>query len=226
MSSDTSPTESEHKRIGRPRRLTTPEVIDQAIRLADERGLEGLSMPALAKHLGVGTMTLYGYVKNKEDLLDKVAARLFEDLELSSHERWQEAMFSFFSGFRGAAIAHPTLARLLADGRITIPAVFDILETLFGEMIDDGVAIDEAIRLFYSALTYTIGFVLWEIPRVHLQPEGAYADQWTQLISQLDHEAYPILTGPAVETATTVASAAQFEWGLRRILNSQPATTR
>lgn len=222
MSSDTSPTgaaESGHKRIGRPRRLTTPEVVDQAISLADELGLGGLSMPALAKHLGVGTMTLYGYVKSKEDLLDKVAARLFEDLEFSSHERWQDAMFSFFSGFREAAVAHPTLARLLADGRITIPAVFDILETLFGEMTDDGVPIDDAIRLFYSALTYTIGFVLWEIPRAQLQPEGAYADQWTHLISHLDRDAYPILTGPAVPTATTVASASQFDWGLRRILD-------
>jgi TetR/AcrR family tetracycline transcriptional repressor len=229
MSSGTSPTgavESGHKRIGRPRRLTTPEVIDQAISLADDQGLGGLSMPALAKHLGVGTMTLYGYVENKEDLLDKVAARLFADLELSSHERWQNAMFSFFSGFREAAIAHPTLARLLADGRITIPAVFDILETLFGEMTDEGVPIDEAIRLFYSALTYTIGFVLWEIPRVHLQPEGAYADQWTDLISELDDEAYPILTGSAAETATTVATVVQFNWGLSRILGYQPAERR
>jgi TetR/AcrR family tetracycline transcriptional repressor len=222
---DKSPTnavEPEPKRIGRPRRLTTPDVIDQAINLADDLGLEGLSMPALAKHLGVGTMTLYGYVRNKEDLLDKVATRLFEELELPSHGRWQDGMFSFFSGFRGAAVAHPTLARLLADGRITIPAVFDILETLLGEMEDDGVPLDEAIRLFYSALTYTIGFVLWEIPRVHLQPEGAYADQWAQLISNLDPAAYPILTGPAIPTATTVATNAQFDWGLRRILDSQP----
>jgi AcrR family transcriptional regulator len=229
MESDTSPTgavEPGRQRIGRPRRLTTSDVIDQAIRLADDLGLGGLSMPALAKQLGVGTMTLYGYVKNKEDLLDKVAARLFEDLELAPHERWQDAMFGFFSAFREAALAHPTLARLLADGRITIPAVFDILETLFGKMTDDGVAIDEAIRIFYSALTYTIGFVLWEIPRVHLQPEGAYGDQWTHLISQLDPEVYPILSGSALPTATTVATAAQFDWGLRRVLGWQPAKRR
>jgi AcrR family transcriptional regulator len=201
-------------------------VITEAITLADDLGLEGLSMPTLAKHLGVGTMTLYGYVKNKEDLLDKVAARLFENITVSTHEGWQEGMFSFFSEFRTAAIAHPTLARLLATGRITIPAVFDILETFFGEMTDDSVPIDEAVRLFYAALTYTIGFVLWEIPRAHLQPEGAYADQWTRLVADLDENAYPILTGPAVPTATTVAALPQFDWGLRRILGSQPLNRR
>ena len=223
MSEDISPTVGdEPKRVGRPKRLTTAEVIDEAIRLADDLGLEGLSMPTLAKHLGVGTMTLYGYVKNKEDLLDKMATRLFQDLELPSHESWQNGVFDFFTEFRQAAIAHPTLARLLASGRITIPAVFDILESFFGEMADDGVSIDEAIRVFYAALTYTIGFVLWEIPRVHLQPTGAYADQWTGLISQLDPETYPILTGPAVPTATTVADTSQFNWGLRRVLDCQP----
>ena len=97
-------------------------------------------------------------------------------------------------------------------------AVFDILESFFADMTDDGVSIDEAIRLFYAALTYTIGFVLWEIPRVHLQPSGAYAEQWTGLTSQLDPETYPILTGPAVRTATTVADTPQFDWGLRRII--------
>lgn len=222
MSEDTSPkVGAEPKRVGRPKRLATSEIIDEAIRLADDLGLEGLSMPALAKHLGVGTMTLYGYVDNKEDLLDKIATRLFEDLEVSSHKGWQQGMVDFFSDFREAAIAHPTLARLLASGRITIPAVFDILEGFFGEMTDDGVSIDEAIRLFYAALTYTIGFVLWEIPRVHLQPTGAYAEQWTGLISQLGAETYPILTGPATQTATTVADIAQFNWGLRRLLDCQ-----
>jgi AcrR family transcriptional regulator len=223
MSEETAPmVGDEPKRVGRPKRLTTSEVIEEAIRLADDLGLEGLSMPALAKHLGVGTMTLYGYVENKEDLLDKIAARLFEDLEVSFHESWRQGLLAFFSEFRQAAIAHPTLARLLASGQITIPAVFDILESFFGEMTDDGVSIDEAIRLFYAALTYTIGFVVWEIPRVHLQPTGAYAEQWTGLISQLDPEIYPILTGPAVRTATTVAETSQFNWGLRRILDCQP----
>lgn len=73
--------------------------------------------------------------------------------------------------------------------------------------------------MFCSALTYAIGFVLWEIPRAHLQPEAAYADQWVDLISQLDNTKFPILTGPATQTAVTVASSSQFNWGLTRIVN-------
>ena len=208
------------QRVGRPRRLTTDEVVNAAVEIADEGGLESLSMPSLARHLGVGTMTLYGYVQNKEDLLDRMAARLFDGLQTRERQDWREGLFAFFADFREAALAHPTLARLLATGRITIPAVFDILESFFQDMKGDGLSVDEAVRIFYAGLTYTVGFVLWEIPRVHLQPPDAYADQWADLVARLDAADYPMLTGPALPIATTVASTTQYEWGLHRILDT------
>jgi hypothetical protein len=86
-------------------------------------------------------------------------------------------------------------------------------------MTHDGAPIEEAVRTFYAALTYTIGFVIWEIPRAHLQREEDYAEQWASSLSQLDPEKYPVLTGPAAKVAPTVASAQQFYWGLNRIIN-------
>jgi len=117
-------------------------------------------MPKLARHLGVGTMTVYSYVDNKQDLLDKMAARIFAGLVIADGEDWQSQLEAFFSDFRTAALAHPTLAGLLASGHVTIPAVFDILETLLTRMTDDGIPIENAARTFYAALTYTIGYVL------------------------------------------------------------------
>lgn len=206
------------RRVGRPRRLTTEVIVTAAIDLADESGLETLSMPKLAKRLGVGTMTLYGYVQNKEDLLDKIAEQIFQGLRPPTDDDWRQGLSTFFSEFRMAALAHPTLAQLLPTGRITIPAVFEILETAFRQMTDDGVRIEDAIRTFYAALTYTIGFVLWEIPRAQNQTEADYADQWAGLLSQLDPVQFPVLTGVAAGVAPTVASTEQFDWGLNRIL--------
>lgn len=207
-------------RVGRPPRLTTNEIVTTAIELADEHGLEGLSMPKLAKRLGVGTMTLYGYVENKDDLLDRIAERIFQGLGLPRHEDWQQGAIQFFSDFRTAALAHPSLAQLLATGRITIPAVFEILETFFQQMTDHGIPIEHAVRTFYAGLTYTLGFVLWEIPRAHIQAERDYVGQWTDLLSQLDPDQFPVLTGVAAGVAPTVASTEQFEWGLGRIVTN------
>lgn len=213
-------TEQARPRVGRPPRLNTDKVVDAAIEAADEHGLDGLSMPKLARHLGVGTMTVYSYVENKQDLLDRMAARIFATLTIADAEDWQTQVEAFFTDFREAALAHPTLAGLLASGRVTIPAVFDILETLLTKMNEDGISIDEAVRTFYAALTYTIGYVVWEIPRAHLQPEAAYEDQWADLISHLDPATYPTLAGPAATVAPTVASSRQFTWGLKRVLGT------
>ena len=115
MSSDhqETPPEPEARRAGRPPRLTAAEVVDAAIELADREGLAALSMPKLARQLGIGTMTVYGYVTNKEDLLDQMAARIFEDLSFTETEGWQRGMTAFFTDFRDAAFAHPEAARIL-----------------------------------------------------------------------------------------------------------------
>lgn len=207
-------------RVGRPRRLSTDEIVATAIELADEQGIEGLSMPKLSKRLGVGTMTLYGYVESKDDLLDRIAGRILQRLQLPDHDDWQKGLFRFFSDFRAAALAHPTLAQLLPTGRITIPRVFDILETYLQQTTGDGVPIEDAVRTFYAALTYTIGFVLWEVPRARSQTEADYADQWAGLLSQLDPDQFVVLTGTAASVVPTVASTVQFDWGLRRILTT------
>jgi len=132
-------------------------------------------------------------------------------------------MVAFFVDFREAALAHPSLGSLLATGRITIPAVFDILEALCRSATDDGLTIEQAFRTFYGALTYTLGFVLWEIPRAHLQPESTYRTQWVDLLSHLDPEAHPLMTAaPTFEVAPTVVSNDQFMWGLTQLIGVDP----
>lgn len=226
MSSDHQETPSEPgaRRVGRPARLTAAEVVDAAIELADSEGLEALSMPKLAKQLGIGTMTVYGYVENKEDLLDQMATRIFEGLSFTETLGWQRGMSRFFSDFRSAALVHPTLARLLATGRVAIPAVFDILEKVLKEANEYEIPIDEAVQVFYTGLTYTIGFVLWEIPRTHLQDEAQYIDQWADLISKLDPTQHPLVTGPGASVLPGVASARQFHAGLARIIAGRSST--
>jgi AcrR family transcriptional regulator len=204
--------------------LTVEGLVDAAIGLVDENGLEDLSMPKLARRLDVGTMTLYGYVANKQDLLDRMAARVLDGIELPDSGPWEHRLTMFFSRFRRAALAHPTLSGLLATGRITIPKVFDTLETLSQAMIEAGFSADAAIRTFYSALAYTLGFVIWETPRTRLQPESDYRAEWNRLLDQLDPDRYPVLTGPVRDRLATVASDEQFEWGLAFILRIEHST--
>src|SRR5256885_14776358 len=67
----------------RPRgSLSREQVVEAALALADQEGLEPLSMQNLARRLECGVMTIYGYVDSKEDLLDAIALRGLSDLRL------------------------------------------------------------------------------------------------------------------------------------------------
>lgn len=62
------------KTAGRPRRLTTEQLLETAIAI----GLEGLTMSAVARRLGVSITVLYGYVSSREELVRLAASYALE----------------------------------------------------------------------------------------------------------------------------------------------------
>ena len=68
--------------MGRPARIDRGQVLAEALALADEEGLEALTMTALAERLGVTPMALYRHVANKADLLDGVVEVLLTEFPL------------------------------------------------------------------------------------------------------------------------------------------------
>src|ERR1700733_10640532 len=63
------------------KRLSRARVLDAAVALADEIGLEAFSMRGLAQELGVVPMALYKHVGNKEELLDDMVDIVFSEME-------------------------------------------------------------------------------------------------------------------------------------------------
>ena len=73
--------------------LSSARVLQAAVALADEAGLEAFSMRGLAQGLGVVPMALYKHVANKEELLDGMVDIVFSEIELPSEELdWRSAM--------------------------------------------------------------------------------------------------------------------------------------
>ncbi|MGA7910125.1 MAG: hypothetical protein WCC30_01040, partial [Candidatus Dormiibacterota bacterium] len=60
---------------------------------------------------------------------------------------------------------------------------------------------------------YTIGFVAWEIPRTHRQPQAAYASSWRREFASLLPADFP-LAGQVLDDLGQVAGEEQFEVGL------------
>ena len=73
--------------------LSRERVLRAAIDLADERGIESLSMRELGRRLEVEAMSLYNHVANKDDILDGMVDLVVSEIDLPSDTvDWKEAM--------------------------------------------------------------------------------------------------------------------------------------
>lgn len=201
--------------------LSRPQIVEAALALIDEEGLGALTMPRLAADLGVGTMSLYRHVEDKDDLLDSVAARILNGVAVppGAPDDWEGRVVGYLRAVRREAFSHPALALMLGDRGLTVAPLLEQLETIHGILRAAGFSDVDAVRAFYSLVTYTLGSFMWELPRVHRQPTGAYAAAWDRLVDGLDRQAYPNLVELRQELATA-ASAEQFEYGLDHMVAS------
>src|SRR5215216_7090429 len=96
--------------------LTPQMVVERALVLADSEGLEAVTIRRLAKELGVTPMALYWHFRSKDELLDGMAASIFEEVDLSvdASVGWQEQLRAMLGSMLGVLRAHPFIAILLS----------------------------------------------------------------------------------------------------------------
>lgn len=85
------------------------QIVDAAVALADAEGLEAASMRRLAEQLGLGTMTLYSYVCDKDELLDLMRDEVSRAMLVPEPlpDDWREALREIAVRTRRALEAHP-----------------------------------------------------------------------------------------------------------------------
>ena len=100
----------------RPKRqtLTRDRVLRTALDLADERGIDSLTMRELGQRLGVDAMSLYNHVDNKDDLLNSIVDLVVTEIDLPTGEDdWAEAMRIRARSARQAFARHPWASQLV-----------------------------------------------------------------------------------------------------------------
>jgi len=208
------------RRRRRPRgSLTRQRVVEAALELADRDGLDALTMPTLATRLECGVMTLYGYIDNKEDLLDAVALRGLADLRLPRPlpSEPSEVLLAWGRALRATLLAHPSMPLIFLSRAVIGPGIFQGIEALLGVLGRCGVHSTAGLHAIHAVLIYATGFVAWELPRTRKQPEAAYAAQWRREFASLPPGDFPITAGIQDELPRIVG-AEQFELGLQALV--------
>jgi TetR/AcrR family transcriptional regulator, tetracycline repressor protein len=199
--------------------LTRDQVVEAALALADQDGLEALSMPTLARRLDCGVMTIYGYVDRKEDLLEAIGQRGLRDLQLPQPLpiEPQAILNSWGKALRLTLIEHPSLPVVFLSHEVIGPGIFQGLEVLLRALDRGGMPAAAGVRAIYAVVTYTTGFVAWEIPRTHRQSQAAYAAKWRREFATLPPADFPMV-GSVLEDLAQVADEEQFELALAALV--------
>ncbi|GAB2801652.1 TetR/AcrR family transcriptional regulator C-terminal domain-containing protein [Actinoallomurus bryophytorum] len=196
--------------------LDRETVLDTALRLIDEVGLDGLSLRRLAKELGVQAPALYWHFASKQDLLDHLAAAAVERADRGSSGRpepgqsWDEWLAEGMRIRRRTMLAHRDGARLAAGNRPTADSLPRIERTL-SVLVEAGFDPQDAVRAIIVLGHYVSGFAL---------DEQADPEREDDAPPALDPGELPLL---AAGGAVALDRDTLFEYGLQRMLDGMRA---
>lgn len=200
--------------------LSRAAVARAALELLDRDGLDALSMRRLADELGVGTMTLYGYFRNKGELLDAVVDSAVSDADAPAlRGGWKEQLRSHVLNARRSLQRHPSLVELRVRRPVLRPEALRFSETALGILRGAGFDVREGTAAFRLLFTYTFGFAA-------LSPAGSTEDDRRAAqaaLVALPPEEYPALTEAREEATRAMGGDEVFEYGLDRILDGLEA---
>ena len=213
--------------------LSKERVLRAAVALAARDGMDSLTMRKLAAELGVGVMTLYYYVPNKDDLLDGMVDIVFSEIDVPSTDRdWRTAMRQRAISTREALTRHGWAVGLMESRMTPGPASLRVHDAVLGCLREAGFSIEMAIHAYSVQDAYIYGFALQEksLPFETVEESAAVAEAQVREFAELAEERqfatlaeeFPYLAeivGGHV-ASVGVDFAKEFEWGLDLILDA------
>jgi AcrR family transcriptional regulator len=213
----TRATEADPTRAPRPPRipLSRERVLHAALALADEHGLEAVSMRRLGQALGVEAMSLYKHVADKEAILDGLVDLVMDEVEVPHPGLpWREAIRRSAISMHAAMRRHPW-AGLVMESRINPgPARLRYLNAVVGVLRGAGFEPPMIARAFMALDSHTYGFTMQELS---LPIDAVGGPELSAMMAGV-FEPYPNLVVMA-ELAASGAPMLDFEFGLDLLLD-------
>lgn len=223
---------------GRRAPRSRDDIAQAAIAVADAEGIEAVSMRRVAAELGLGTMSLYHYVRSKDELLDLMSdgimgGQLVDDAELG--HGWRAGLTAIAHATRRNFERHPWMAEAMRPRPSTVPGpnAMRHVDQSLAAVADTGADVQMQMELIAAVDDYVIGFVV-RSQRFAEEEEQAADEDWMQALfdhlrGRIESGDYPHLqraleanraAGRSDEDLARMAVDEQrFERGLERLLD-------
>ena len=200
--------------------LSRDRVMGGAIALADEEGIEALSMRKLGQALGVEAMSLYNHVKNKADILDGIVDMVVSEFELPQPGTdWKTAIRRTAITAHEVLVQHPWAASLMLSPARMSTARLRYMEGILGSLREGGFSAEMTHHAYHALDSHISGFTLWQ---VHFQFDTKEAhDIAANFLGKLDPDTYPYLLEHTKEHMKEARpeDEGEFAFGLDLILD-------
>lgn len=173
--------EAHHERLARRRPraggLTVERVVDEAVRLVDDHGLEALTVRRLAASLGTSSATLYRHVASVDELLVLVVDHVIGEIDLpATGTGSRDAVVELAERFRHVLLRHPEVVPTLRAAPLLGPNANEAAQRGLLLLLELGLPVDIAVPGVLSFIDFILGSVFFDTP-------GAAARQVDSVVS-------------------------------------------
>ena len=213
---------------------TRADIARAALEIADTEGFEAVSMRRVAQKLGAGTMTLYHYVRNKDELITLMSDQVMGDIlvpegELSAD--WRAALTQIAIRTRDTFAAHHWIFERLGDGRPG-PNGMRHFEQSLQAVASLDLDREQTFELIGQIDDYVFGFCLREVQELEEHERGWPPEMVDFLQRELDSGDYPLIakffgddaSAGIGEVVDMISLEGRFGRGLDRLLDGIEAS--
>jgi AcrR family transcriptional regulator len=215
------------KRQRRERGSINPDdIIKGAFELAEEVGIDNLSMPLLGKHLGVGVTSIYWYFRKKDELLNAMTDRALKQYVFATPyveaDDWRETLANHARTMRKTFLSNPILSDLILIRSALSPRAAKLgvaaVEKAIESLAEAGLSPEDAFDTYSAVSVHVRGsVVLQRLYDKNRSNDGAGDFEETMVV---DAETAPLLAqATAKGHRIGAADDFNFEYGLECLLD-------
>jgi AcrR family transcriptional regulator len=199
--------------------LNRERILHAALELADDAGIESLTMRKLGQTLGFEAMSLYNHVTGKDDVIDGMLDLVLAEAEPpASDVDWVDAVRASARSVHDALRKHRWAAGLLMDATHVRPARLRYMDLLLRRLREAGFDADTTYHAYHVLDGHICGFSLWENTHTYNAAQAdRFADEFEKWIPK---DEYPYLYehGQQHFAEGPHRKVSAFEFGLDLIL--------